>query len=230
MKNKIALALSFTSLFLPIGNVQAQSLPNNESSNLLLAQFQNPNQPGGPRGPGQQGAGRVYEAPPNISELPQGQTTPIPVRKSCPDQFLNIQAVAPSDSRGFTAQSKPTFWFYISPIATNQNATFVLNKVEEDEQVEKFQVSLPSQAGIISIQATKELMSNTDYRWYLRILCADDVQISVEGTVRRVDENAFPIENRWYDLLSNTVSQREQWVNLLTNAGLENIANEPVLD
>ncbi|MDJ0509155.1 MAG: DUF928 domain-containing protein [Crocosphaera sp.] len=243
MKKNILITLSLTSIFFPVAHLNAQLVATPENSNWILAQFDNPTTPSRPDGPGGQGAGRLYEPPPNISGLPEGQGIAIPPRQSCPDDFLTLQAIVPPDSRGFTAKSKPQFWVYIPSPATNRKATFILNKVEGDEQVEKFEVSLPSQDGIISIQPKKQLISNTMYRWYLRLPCSDAVEIAVEGIVQRVDNPNFEINKRWYDLLSDNIPQNpppnsewsdqtwQDWrVNFFTSIGLENLADKPIIN
>ncbi|MDJ0730016.1 MAG: DUF928 domain-containing protein [Crocosphaera sp.] len=232
MKNYIAIALTFTSLLLPVANLNAQPVTNPEGPHWLLALEPPEQQPGSGDDRFGGGAGRLYEPPPNVSELPEGFATPQSPRGNCPDEFLALQAVAPSASRGFTAQSRPTFWVYIPSIATNRKATFKLNLVEGDEKIDEFEVSLPSQPGIISLQPKKELIPNVNYRWYLNIPCypSGDDEISLQGTVRRVDDNEFKLENRWYDLVSEAVSEREWWVELLTKVGLEDLTNQPILN
>jgi Domain of Unknown Function (DUF928) len=91
-----------------------------------------------------------------------------------------------------TTEERPTFWYYV-PYTKNSGypAEFVL---QNDKSVPIYtkQVSLPQQAGIISIKIPANepaLELNKQYRWFFKVYCDQNRQappMYVEGVINRV--------------------------------------------
>ena len=117
---------------------------------------------------------------------------------------------------------------------TSGVSTSILEKVDGSEQVDKFEVSLPTQAGIISVRPKTTLTIGTIYRWYFRLPCQinnpDSSTIAVEGFVKHINDNNLEPNNYWYDLLSKAATSPESWMKLLNEVGLEDVAREPLLN
>lgn len=108
-----------------------------------------------------------------------------------------VTALIPGKESGafklFTAQKRPTFWFYI-PYSSKLNVEFIL-KDDKNNDVDRKSYLLPGEPGIINISLSKQakpLETGKKYTWILRVKCnpekgsADKV---VKGYIERVKSN-----------------------------------------
>lgn len=90
-----------------------------------------------------------------------------------------------------TVRADPTFWFYLPYTArTTLVAEFSLQSGKQE--VYRTQVQLPQQPGIVSLQLPESvvpLQVGHSYRWYLDVLCTEDLStsVSITGVIERID-------------------------------------------
>lgn len=90
-----------------------------------------------------------------------------------------------------TVRADPTFWFYLPYTAsTTLVAEFSLQRGKQE--VYRTPVQLPQQPGIVSLQVPESeasLQVGHSYRWYLDVLCTEDLStsISITGVIERID-------------------------------------------
>ncbi len=227
MQTQLTITLSVISLFIQVFNLNAQSFTNLKNSNFLLTQNSGYNNVDD--GTVVQG---LYQAPSQLKELPLGLQTVVPCRSCrlyCRD-YLQLKALVPPEGRGLTNKKQPQFWLYVPSSLAETEGRFILEKINSNELIDKIEIFLPNQGGIIAIKPNISLEKNTIYRWFFIIHCDDSRSISVEGIVKRVDANSVRLQGRWYDLLSDAISSPELWKQLLRQVGLEDIADQTPLE
>ncbi len=150
----------------------------------------------------------------------------------------------------------PTFWVYIPAFAGEaRTGEFVLqNKAGDD--LYRTALALPAGSGSIGINLPQQtqyaLQLDQEYHWYFQLYCGDPETESeyfyVDAWVKRVSAASAPSavtpsanagttdipdgpqEVFWYDTLTESAPlQGDAWSTLLQEAGLSDIADEPIL-
>lgn len=139
---------------------------------------------------------------------------------------------------GTTIASHPTFWFYLPDSNRSLRSVEFVLQDEQDNDVYRTTVSLPSVPGIVSVQLPSTLTPlaiNQNYHWFLKTEIANNcdqvspviAKDSVEGWVQRVSPNptltnqlkSAPPEQQislyaqnglWYDALTALAQLRKQ--------------------
>lgn len=136
---------------------------------------------------------------------------------------------------GLTTSERPEFLFYVPytrQILNQSKAEFILEDSTGKSVYEDKQISLPSQAGVISVSLpknTKPLKLDEIYRWYLKVPCDQEttsVPIYVDGEVKRVSLDSsitqqleaadpkekieiYAREGIWFDALNGLAQMRK---------------------
>jgi hypothetical protein len=152
-----------------------------------------------------------------------------------------------------TEKAYPTFWVYVPGAAQARVGEFVLqNKAGDD--LYRTTLNLTSASGTIGInlpnKAQYALALNQEYHWYFQLYCGDPATqpeyFYVDAWVKRespaLSQVSTPSANAaatdvpesqsrfWYDSLTQSAqAQGETWSDLLTEAGLQDIASEPII-
>ena len=166
----------------------------------------------------------------------------------------SLTALMPNRSnKSLTVSATPEFYFYV-PTSTATTGEFVIRSGEEDGFETTFQV--PSKSGIVKLQLPSQfpLKKGLTYKWYFAVIC-DDLDRSAdeytEGIIERTAiskssnealQQATPLKqakiyaqyNIWSETLTNIAQLRIQkpneWKELLKSVGLEEIAEEQLVD
>lgn len=175
-------------------------------------------------------------------------------------QKQQLIAIVPvySDSAlvlGTTIAAAPTFWFYTAYVAPVP-AQFVLRD-KDGKLVAQTDVVLPKTPGIISLSLPKTappLLVGQRYRWFLKIYCREQeppafvdgwIQIdALDPTLKERLEKATPRDRValyaangiWFEALNTASKLRRRnpkdpaWAELLQVVGLNDLANEPIVE
>jgi len=189
-----------------------------------------------------------YTAPPPNLGAPTGRPQGGGTRGPCPETPVPLTALAPSIKQtsvrrtgrtrtsvymwGLTTVAYPSFWFYVPYTSEAAYPTDFVLQDENDRDVYRTSVSLPKQAGVISVSlpaTAKALEVGKSYHWYLRVFCPPQPEPPLpdvkEGEIRRVSldpalkkqiEAAEPqqrvalyaAKGLWYDALSTSATLR----------------------
>lgn len=116
---------------------------------------------------------------------------------TCPPTDVMVKALVPGDNSNsktiLTAQSYPTFWFYI-PYSSKLTVEFIVQD-DKNNYVEKEEYKLPGEPGIINISLSKQakpLETGKKYFWSLKIKCnpkKSGADRYVNGFIKRVKSN-----------------------------------------
>lgn len=161
------------------------------------------------------------------------------------------RSAAPAMVWGLTTLTHPTLWFYV-PDSAPLTGHFTLWKNDKD-LVYQTEIVLPEQPGAIriSLPPTEDaIASDTQYRWYFKVICSTKELRTVSGWIQRISLQA-PVKQQlaqanlaektvilarhgiWYDALTTaaqlrqTNPQESSWATLLRAVGLENWATAP---
>lgn len=174
--------------------------------------------------------------------------------QACDPAQQPLTALVPEANPVYTATAHPTFLFHMSDAPTDvARAKFVL--LSSDERAEIYSAQfVPNRAGIVSVSLPPEdstaLVEGEVYRWYFTLYCQNtDTVIGVNGWVERATastlseavstEAGLPII--WYDAIartaevlalgdrSNTNLSQQQWADWLSNIGLGDVADVPLV-
>jgi hypothetical protein len=169
--------------------------------------------------------------------------------------FTPLLPVTNSGFSGYTLTGHPTFWFYV-PYKTGSvsSGKFVLED-REGNTFYRTSFTLPSKPGFVSISipnTAKQLVSNEQYTWVLKLDCAstdsgqpnfvihrglvekvDMPNLETELKTARLEEriNLYVKNNIWYDVSSDLAqihSRPQAWRDLLKAIGLEQLEQEPI--
>jgi hypothetical protein len=165
-------------------------------------------------------------------------------------RILSVNALTPKYSNVVTTASQnPTFYFYLPENRAKQGELVITDRNKKIIAQTNFIV--PSQPGIIRIQTSPQtaLLPNQDYNWSLKLTCESqdpnnnndvfpksDINpgiLQLKSLTGQLPENATPLQKAeyyakqgiWLETLDNLAQVRKQypqeWVELLTSAGLE---------
>lgn len=153
-------------------------------------------------------------------------------RSNCVVGPMSIAGLIPASGEGRTVEASPALFVYV-PETSATEAEFVL-KDEEENDIARMTLPLPSQAGIVKVnlsesEAMPDLEVGKDYHWYLAAICnpqnrLDDV--FAEGWLQRASANAtlpnpgqiapslaavdrYLEANLWHDALAALVELRQ---------------------
>lgn len=150
-----------------------------------------------------------------------------------------LTALMPNNTLVLTLAERPTFFVYVPPISA-RTAEFVL-KDENEDDVYKTTITLPSQPGIISIAIpanVKPLENGKTYRWYFDLVCNSGKRVFVDRIMVQRTEPSATLANElkqatnprdraavyakngiWYDTLQTLAALRHSSPNdaTLTN-------------
>lgn len=153
-------------------------------------------------------------------------------RSSCVAGPVSLAGLIPASGEGRTVEASPALFVYV-PKTSATEAEFVL-KDEDDNDIARMTLPLPSQAGIIKVnlsesEAIPDLEVGGDYHWYLAAICnpqnrLDDV--FAEGWLQRAEASAAGSDrgqtapslaavdsylqaNLWHDALATLVELRQ---------------------
>ncbi|PZD70860.1 hypothetical protein C1752_08854 [Acaryochloris thomasi RCC1774] len=150
-----------------------------------------------------------------------------------------------------TAVAYPTFWVYVPAGNQARAGEFVLqNKAGED--LYRTDLPLSSASGSIGINLPNAeqyaLQPDQEYHWYFKLYCGDSTAQSEYFYVDAWLKRESPAPNTpsasaattdvagsqsvfWYDTLTRSArSQGRNWSNLLVEAGLQDVADEPIIE
>ncbi|BAU66629.1 hypothetical protein STA3757_40340 [Stanieria sp. NIES-3757] len=176
-------------------------------------------------------------------------------RGSCLASNHRLVALVPEENINLTASNSPKLFFYI-PATTNPHQIEFVLRNQNDELVYETFIDISQQSGIVSINLPNSanfngLEVNQNYHWYLSMIC-DPMRRShdlvVEGWIRRVElETAlkqklqdfnhikqaelYHQKGIWHDALAASAEEpnSSQWSELLNSIGLEDLAQEPLI-
>ncbi|MBO0351987.1 DUF928 domain-containing protein [Phormidium pseudopriestleyi FRX01] len=170
----------------------------------------------------------------------------------------SLMPLLPETKEGLTVSERPTLFVYV-PETKAEQGYFILKDQTEDYYYQT-QVSIPQEGGIVRLtlpESAPALEIGTTYQWSFVVACelparADSPR--VEGWLQRVEPTAklnnyqgvdsieaatsYGSEGIWYDAVTTLADLRrsqpqtynQEWVDLLSSVGLENVANEPILE
>ncbi|MEA5621210.1 DUF928 domain-containing protein [Cronbergia sp. UHCC 0137] len=201
------LAISLT-LYSPIASVQAQSYPTKNPWQISQT-FKPP-------------IGRNDPNPVTTGGATRGS--------SCLKENTKIIPLVPVNKLGLSVNSHPTFHVYL-PSSSVKTAEFVIRNDADPEIFYQTTVTLPNQAGIVSLSLPTDLPPlklDTTYHWFFTVVC--DSQDSsknpfIEGWVQRIKPDSslsatiakadlrkqttiYAEAGIWYDALTNLVQLR----------------------
>ncbi|MCT7962938.1 DUF928 domain-containing protein [Laspinema sp. D1] len=170
----------------------------------------------------------------------------------------SLMPILPDTKEGLTVSERPTLFVYV-PQTKAAQGYFIL-KDETEDYYYQTQVSIPQEGGIVRLtlpESAPALEVGTTYQWSFVVACelparADSPR--VEGWLQRVEPTAklnnyrgvdsieaatsYGAEGIWYDAVTTLAHLRQsqpetynqEWVDFLSSVGLENVANEPILE
>lgn len=170
----------------------------------------------------------------------------------------SLMPLLPETKEGLTVSERPTLFVYV-PETKAEQGYFILKDQTEDYYYQT-QVSIPQEGGIVRLtlpESAPALEIGTTYQWSFVVACelparADSPR--VEGWLQRVEPTAklnnyqgvdsieaatsYGSEGIWYDAVTTLADLRrsqpqtynQEWVDFLSSVGLENVANEPILE
>ncbi|BAZ13497.1 hypothetical protein NIES4071_53360 [Calothrix sp. NIES-4071] len=172
---------------------------------------------------------------------PGGRRTGGGRRDACPDMTPKLTALVPVTEEaatvqhvwGLTTEERPTFWFYLPYTKSSGYPTSFVLLNDKSSPIYKKDISLPEQAGIISIKIPANfpaLSVNKQYRWFLKVYCdqlKEAPPVYVEGVVSRVNlaltinqqlQTAQPLERFaiyarngiWYQALATIIQLKQK--------------------
>lgn len=239
-KKKLGLALLFACCSIQLSTLNAQPTNQNQQPNdATQTRREKPK--------------RFVPPPLPDREAPKGRRKGAASRtglRSCPPEASNLTALVPEIENnkpwGLTFAEYPTFWVFIPTLPRKvRSAEFVLQD-EEDRDIYRTQLVLPATSGIIGIDPPdlpqNALEIDENYRWTFRIFCDRQnprFYVSVDGIVKRVAQEDSNLNNVWYDILTDLAKRRlakpedielrDEWVRLMRQIDLEELAQTPVL-
>jgi hypothetical protein len=146
----------------------------------------------------------------------------------------------------YTTEAHPTFYIYVPyQLEKIQSAKLSL-RTDKGRQLYSMHIDITDSPGIIEVklpEAAPELALNIWYQVHLsvRVLCSPTTAPtpdSITAWVQRKEidsQSSLPLETGfWYDRIAALAKQlspetKEQWVDLLKEAELEQYANEPII-
>lgn len=170
----------------------------------------------------------------------------------------SLMPILPETKEGLTVSERPTLFVYV-PETKAEQGYFILKDQTEDYYYQT-QVSIPQEGGIVRLtlpESAPALEIGNTYQWSFVVACelparADSPR--VEGWLQRVEPSAnlnnyqgvdsieaatsYGAEGIWYDAVTTLADLRQsqpqtynqEWVDFLSSVGLENVANEPILE
>jgi Domain of Unknown Function (DUF928) len=166
-----------------------------------------------------------------------------------------ITPLMPTANIGLTMAERPTIMVYLP--ATSAKKAFFSIQDEDTNQHYQTTLYLPQEAGVMEVSlpdSAPALKTGKNYKWSLVMICSEDLEPdspSVSGWIRRVQgyraltaslESVSQLakDGVWYDSLSTLAKLRRSqpndqnltasWQQLLNSAGLEAIAQEPLVN
>lgn len=129
-----------------------------------------------------------------------GEQYPAARRQGLGSLRQNSQEIAyllGNKNREYTVSEYPTFWFYLPDNPGNvAKIEFLLTELETDRKIYNRTLQMPQKAGMVGItiptKSQYALSSNRNYRWSLKVDCAEPNQDSVivlEGWLLRLPSN-----------------------------------------
>ena len=172
----------------------------------------------------------------------------------CPKVEQPLTALVPKEM-GLTVSNSPTFWFYIPyQFQEVQTGEFVLQDQRGERDIYRTTFNFSATPGIVSIRLPDNLPENLaierPYLWSLTVFCNPedtDANTFVRGYVQKIKENPslqnytdYANNSIWHDALTDLAQRRrsepqepilqKDWESLLRAVGLEDLAQEPLVD
>ncbi|MCT7982897.1 DUF928 domain-containing protein [Laspinema sp. A4] len=170
----------------------------------------------------------------------------------------SLMPILPETKEGLTVSERPTLFVYV-PETKAEQGYFILKDQTEDYYYQT-QVNIPQEGGIVRLtlpESAPALEVGTTYQWSFVVACERPARADsprVEGWLQRVEPTAklnsyegvesieaatsYGAEGIWYDAVTTLADLRrsqpqtytQEWVDFLSSVGLENVANEPILE
>ncbi len=181
-----------------------------------------------------------YESPHDDSSTPSD--TPgqgLGSRGDCEPAEFPLTAIVP-DHIGLTTAERPVVWVYL-PFALSVNSPAVLELEDDMENVVYRSAPITStiSPGFLALPIAHSLEVGETYKWVFSVYCdsprMSDAPARLRGLVQRVAPNAFPANQRWYDLLNAGAARQRsnapdsEWRELLEFIDQEQLVEEPIL-
>lgn len=161
---------------------------------------------------------------------------------------------------GLTTVDRPTFWFYVPYEITPDLAMEFVLLDEQDNVVYQTNLSANSPAGVIQVTPSATVPAleiGKIYRWFFLIYCSDENPVFTQGAIQRAtpspelvatlsrspsrEQAALYASNGfWFDAVTTLATLRRaepnndaiaaDWASLLQSAGLEDVAQQPLID
>ena len=170
-------------------------------------------------------------------------------QQACSQGQKSLIALIPVENPVLTAQSHPSFLFYIPDSASAiSHGEFSLFTTEEKTRIYSTEITLDSTPGIIKIDLPPSpqyaLQTDKPYHWYFKVYCQKELGsqtfLDVDGWIERVAltpsrvrqiEAASP--EIWYDAIAQTAKSliaapqdpavRDRWFKLLQHINREHL-------
>lgn len=154
-----------------------------------------------------------------------------------PDSSINEAA------RAYTSTDMSSVWVYVPEVYADSTLTAELTLIDDLHEIERWNVQLPSSAGVVCLTLPYALENENVYRWRFHIK-QDAVSFSESPKVSGLIEYSTQSETYWYDDVarlgnfqqaqttsvdSSSVDNGEAWTQLLTDNGLGAIASAPIV-
>ena len=171
---------------------------------------------------------------------PRGNQSPGTRRPEnpCPAIAQPLSAINANNGSDFTAEASPTFVFYVPYRAEAVDSLeFLLLDGQERRTLYRTEVTPAAAPGLVTVSIPEDtvLMTDSLYRWYLKLDCtgseAESPYVVVDGWVQRIAPGE---ETAWYDEVSDRAltliaapqdpQAQADWQTLLDTLGLNNLS------
>lgn len=175
------------------------------------------------------------------------------------DTNISTINIAYESVLSLTTQPNPTLWFYTPYPLSETSIAFTLQDEQAQTLYERRwePTAAGAAGGVVKVQIpeTAVMLAEGDrYRWYLTAYCGENTSNFVEGWIERVPAEglltedfaaASPIEKAqtyaqqgiWQDALTQLGTRSPEdtdleaaWITLLSSVGLEEIAQQPIIN
>ena len=166
--------------------------------------------------------------------------------------------IVPDNNFALTISDRPNFWVYL-PETSAQQAILSIKEEGVNPHWQQ-SINLTGEAGITGITLSDDapaLEIGKNYQWAVILVCGNRPNPNdpvVTSWIKRVDESLvnkganysneldkaadYARQGVWYDALNILVAQKnasvdnwhDLWIQYLQSGGLENIANEPIIN
>ncbi len=177
-----------------------------------------------------------YRPPETNSENHPDLTNGGATRGECDETEFPLTAIVPTNvpDGGYTAAEAPTTWVYVPyALVDNNPATLLLEDSSGTRVYESPVITELGEPGVMGVELPTLDLGET-YVWTFEVYCGDpdrlDVPEEVQGWIERVEPEAFPIEQRWYDVLTEAATQRRISADDTTWRGLMEFVEQDGMD